>query len=695
MLNRVELRNFKKHEDLTIEFTGGLQLVKGRNEAGKSSIYEAVAYAMFGARALRMSLVDTVTDGKPTSACKVVLTFTLGGITYTLTRSGTGAELFPAPYGASGGGGRVVGQTEVTNAVERLFGCDADAASKLMLANQGELRGALEAGPTAAIALIEKLANLSLLDNLLEKASDKLVSGSTAQLEAELVSMFDLTEPDISETVAATSKFKNHQAVVNQCEAVYKQKEKEASVYDYSALKEHTKDLQRRISVEKTRLLLVDEMDAILKLPDVEEPNISGITNAMKADSELAVLKKQWHKFNAIDQPESVLTSHAEYEKKFEDTYLQKVRLTTAVADLVDKVASAKAMLIKDGECTVCGQKYSDLGIVKETNERVNNLIESLTAELISFKAELAETEAQEKMLQKVQTANVFNTQAVKDLPVLAVENTFPVNYVWVGKTDFPSGPAVDWAGLLKEAQAQAKEAATIKEKKRHAGAMLLKLHEQADGSVECLTVALEDNMKAVSEVDRLRAEAYEAKATLDKVKEVSQILKDAANKANADYAAAMALYELNVKQMEDKKELLQEMKSNNALIKKLRAARPVVAKKLWDIVLGSVSYHFSQIRGVPSTVTRGDNGFLVDGKPAKRLSGSTLDSLGLAIRVSLMKTFLPSVGWMMLDEPAAGMDDQRESDMVATVSSVGFDQVLLVSHSDAADSFAANLITI
>jgi ABC-type transport system involved in cytochrome bd biosynthesis fused ATPase/permease subunit len=76
-------------------------------------------------------------------------------------------------------------------------------------------------------------------------------------------------------------------------------------------------------------------------------------------------------------------------------------------------------------------------------------------------------------------------------------------------------------------------------------------------------------------------------------------------------------------------------------------------------------------------------------------LSGSTLDALGLAIRIALTKTFLPNSRFMVLDEPAAACDDSREANMLGLVAACDFDQVLLVTHSTLADSFAAQVVNL
>ena len=139
--------------------------------------------------------------------------------------------------------------------------------------------------------------------------------------------------------------------------------------------------------------------------------------------------------------------------------------------------------------------------------------------------------------------------------------------------------------------------------------------------------------------------------------------------------------------------EALEQQQLNNVLLRKLRGARPKVADKLWAAVLSTVSYYFSAIRGTQSVVTRDDAGFKVDGKPVPGLSGSTLDALGLAIRIALTKTFLPNNDFLILAEPAAACDDGREANMLAVITTAGFDQVLLVTHSNLADAYADRMI--
>ena len=86
MLRTLTLKNFRKHEDAEFNFTDGLVVVRGANEAGKSTLGEAVLYALFGSSMLRESLDAVVTYDKPESSLKVALTFAIDGVDYKIVR---------------------------------------------------------------------------------------------------------------------------------------------------------------------------------------------------------------------------------------------------------------------------------------------------------------------------------------------------------------------------------------------------------------------------------------------------------------------------------------------------------------------------------------------------------------------------------------------------------------------------------
>src|SRR5574340_295203 len=179
MLKKLTLTYFRKHEDRTFDFSEGLNVFRAANESGKSSCLEAIAYTLFGAKALAEPLEKVVTWGHKPNELKVVLHFG----EHVFSRSTRGAEVTL--------NGEVVctGQNEVSAFAAALLGADMTMAANLMMASQGKLRGAIEGGAKATSTLIEDLSGLDLLDRILDAAAAKLALGSAAPYEARLESV--------------------------------------------------------------------------------------------------------------------------------------------------------------------------------------------------------------------------------------------------------------------------------------------------------------------------------------------------------------------------------------------------------------------------------------------------------------------------------------------------------------------------
>ena len=148
-------------------------------------------------------------------------------------------------------------------------------------------------------------------------------------------------------------------------------------------------------------------------------------------------------------------------------------------------------------------------------------------------------------------------------------------------------------------------------------------------------------------------------------------------------------------KQRDDSLAEVKLLAFNNALIKRVREVRPLVANQLWNKVLTAVSFYFTKMRGTPSTVVKSAGGFKVDGQSIACLSGSTLDALGFAVRLALTKTFAPHVAMLIVDEPFAAMDGERTANSLGFLSSCGFSQIILVTHEELSTANADHIVTI
>jgi DNA repair protein SbcC/Rad50 len=94
-LHRLQLQNFRQHADSVLTFETGLTGIIGTNGSGKTTILEAIAWALYGNSATRGTR-DSIRFSRaaPRSPVRVELEFELAGHRYRIVRRLTDAELY-------------------------------------------------------------------------------------------------------------------------------------------------------------------------------------------------------------------------------------------------------------------------------------------------------------------------------------------------------------------------------------------------------------------------------------------------------------------------------------------------------------------------------------------------------------------------------------------------------------------------
>lgn len=707
MFREVQLTNFRQHRDLTVQFGPGLNAIRGANEAGKTTIIEAITYAMFGARALRESLADTVTWGEKETALKVRLDFQAGDVLMRCYRGKSGAAIYRADDESVP---IITGQDEVKRFFEGLLGAKSDTAARLMMASQKSLQGALEDGPGAAVKLIETLSNFSLIDRIIERLQEALPNGNTDAIKSRIALLeaqqgpepVDPTQPLAEARAAAWEGASQAAVALAAAKQAWEAHQPEAraadvTIKDYNRLQSDL--VSKNVQVERVRR----EWEAIDPVPGPSQEELAELRRQVDDAAHLDKAREAYRAVQKIEEPElewdnDRASLQAELDRVERDRIALAGQITIAQID----ATRLEGQLIKEAKCAFCEKDLAGVPEVVQRNSALAPRIKEKRDFINGSQLRVDELEALARGYRDVLREGDRIERHVRPHGdyVRVDGGTVPPHVEYVGPPlDVLNRAATqDPRARLRQAEAEAAAFQRAVGQKEQAWATLTRLAREAEeigSKVDAAQEAVAAAEGTLQHAANLSVELGNAQNAATAANEALAAAESELRHAQEMHQQALKHWQMLSKQLEQARQEFKDMAWTNALITKIRKARPKVADELWSIVNASIGKHFSDIRGVPSKVTREDNDFKVDGHSISGLSGSTMDALGLAVRVGLTKTFLPNTSFMSLDEPAAACDEVRERNMLGMIAASGFDQVLLITHSDQCESVANSVVRI
>ena len=170
-IRKVVLTNFLSHKQTEVSFDRGVTVIVGENGAGKSSILEAIYFALTGTGFRGGKGERTYLINVSASEASVKLWLDVGGqelyIERTISRRGRSSAILR--YGRE----RVVGDKAVTSAVRKYLGLGPEALASVVILRQGsitEFFGSLK--PGSRKELIDKLLELDAYNVAREELKD-------------------------------------------------------------------------------------------------------------------------------------------------------------------------------------------------------------------------------------------------------------------------------------------------------------------------------------------------------------------------------------------------------------------------------------------------------------------------------------------------------------------------------------------
>ena len=155
IIKEINIKNFRSHKNTSISFNKGITTIIGENGSGKSSIFEAMNYALY-AKTNNIRREELIKRG--TNYFTVELTFEIGGNEYKVIRKrgkgGNEDKLY------INGSPSVESSNEVSSKIKEILGIDRDVFLNAIYIKQGEISNFIHLNPAERKKLIGKLLGI-------------------------------------------------------------------------------------------------------------------------------------------------------------------------------------------------------------------------------------------------------------------------------------------------------------------------------------------------------------------------------------------------------------------------------------------------------------------------------------------------------------------------------------------------------
>ncbi|MFN0036818.1 MAG: AAA family ATPase, partial [Saprospiraceae bacterium] len=173
ILNTLRLANYKQYSHLELEFREGLVGIIGKNGAGKSTIFEAILYCLFGRDEGNKAHIRSV-FADPKATVELQLEFSMGEVKYRVRREFRGKAL---AVGAEFYKNDVLvakGVSAVNDELVKVLHIERDAFKRSVFSGQKELSELSDTSGEARKRMVRRMLGLDTLDDAQARVNAEL-----------------------------------------------------------------------------------------------------------------------------------------------------------------------------------------------------------------------------------------------------------------------------------------------------------------------------------------------------------------------------------------------------------------------------------------------------------------------------------------------------------------------------------------
>jgi len=410
MITAVELGNFLSHSDTTLEFDNGVTVFVGNNGAGKSSIIDAITFALFGQHT-RKSNKGLIKRGTNHAFAKV--TFNLNGKQYRAerkidTKGGLAAKFSENVNGnwiqIAAGERKQFGES-MTSEVEKRIGLDFEKLKIASIVQQGELNAIIKAKPKEFKELLNAIIGIDKLDVAAEAM--KIISKDFRENIRENIGYDDTQIEILSKDL---EKFYDELKELKPLKKEYLSKK-----YQYE---KESADLRIKFEIEAPKIDKINQLESRRnELSTYAKAAIKEIQHEIN-EKERKIRECEGC-FEHVEPKQKLETELKNVEAEIIDSQKKIQQLTNQKISLIEKQSLATKLQLKDNKCPVCDSVVDKLNPLfqekhlKEEIATIEKEVNSLEKELESYNAERIEFSEKLQNIREAQA--ILRAYSIKD----------------------------------------------------------------------------------------------------------------------------------------------------------------------------------------------------------------------------------------------------------------------------------------
>lgn len=360
-LHSLKIRNFRVLRAVDLEFGNAVIGIIGNNGAGKSSIVEAISWALYGHQAARSARNEIKSSlAAAHEDCEVTLDFSVNGESYRVIRTLVGKRERAEVQLFRGEASESVGVTETRRYVGELLGLDWRGFLTSFLARQQELNALSDLPPARRRDHLAGMLGIERLDRVITRVKEEsrldrekaeLLSGRLSesdQMEKRIAEL-SMKQVELTQLVANLEvRNKKAEEQVRQTTAKYTTLQTSHSVWSQltaqmAAMQTSHQRLQKRLEqlrAETARLSeQANEADR-LKGTVAELPGLRRCLDDLKTARGRLELQRQ-----LTTQSDDLVAESAELEKALSSTRSELERLTKELDGIPAEVSERSVQM--------------------------------------------------------------------------------------------------------------------------------------------------------------------------------------------------------------------------------------------------------------------------------------------------------------------------------------------------------------